>query len=131
MKYAVSYISGGTKVHSPGSKILDINDEGITLKLALSSQVDFIPWDDVLDVEILQQIENKQISAKKAVIGGVLFGPVGAVLGGMSGTKKLKIAVSIAYLGPRQIQRDLVLGVDHYTAERIQSEIEEALAAED
>ena len=31
---------------------------------------------------------NGGISAGKAIIGGVLFGPVGGVLGGLSGKKK-------------------------------------------
>lgn len=49
-----------------------------------------ITLDDVVGYERISEIEKKQISLGKAVVGGVLFGGAGAVLGGLMGKEKVK-----------------------------------------
>lgn len=83
-------------VHVDGINVADQNQK-CTLRFD-SNSISFIDSeDDILDelkfsdikgVSILQEIEQKQknkSAVTRAIVGGVLLGPVGAVVGGVSG----------------------------------------------
>ena len=60
-----------------------------------------IKTEDILDLGIVKVSElKKQSVVGRGVVGGLLFGPVGAVLGGMSATgkQKIKSTLAICYL---------------------------------
>ena len=60
-----------------------------------------INTEDILDLGIVKVSElKKQSVVGRGVVGGLLFGPVGAVLGGMSATgkQKIKSTLAICYL---------------------------------
>lgn len=60
-----------------------------------------INYGEVIDVILLEEIENNDKNKSiigRAIVGGLLLGPVGAVVGGMSGTSKTKTAKSVYYL---------------------------------
>lgn len=61
-----------------------------------------ISLDDVLGYERLCELEKKKISIGKAIVGGAIFGPVGAILGGFMGKskkKKKEVILLINYKG--------------------------------
>lgn len=60
-----------------------------------------IKTEDILDFGIVKTSElKKQSVVGRGVVGGMLFGPAGAVLGGMSaiGKQKIKSTLAICYL---------------------------------
>jgi len=127
-KYPVSYISGGINVYSQGAKQLEINDEGLALSLIMSKQKDFISWEDILSIEVVHEVEKKNISMGKAIGGGILLGPVGAVLGGVSGSKKTSISVLISYLTPSKEEKVLTLTANNNVANKLKSDIDKELS---
>lgn len=61
-----------------------------------------IKWDDVLKIDQTVNLANKQVSYGKALAGGIVFGPLGAVLGGLSGGKKTERTLTIVFLDERK-----------------------------
>ena len=57
-----------------------------------------IKWDDVLKIDQTVNLANKQVSYGKALAGGIVFGPLGAILGGLSGGKKTERTLTIIFI---------------------------------
>lgn len=99
------YLSGLGNL--PGGAMFRIEIDGDTLVLSQVSPRAFgkdkiiqqykIAASDILAFDILTEAELKNRSVVgRGVIGGLLFGPVGAVLGGLSGNNKQKIKATLA-----------------------------------
>lgn len=72
----------------------------VTCKQPFKKEPDFVlDVDDIESIDILTEEEAKNKSVKgRAIVGGVLFGGVGAVVGGLSGVgqkKKIREILSI------------------------------------
>jgi hypothetical protein len=126
-KFVVNYASGGAPVLGAGNKTIEVNDEGIKVYLPLTNQKDFIAWDQVQRVDIESDVENKKISFSKAIGGGLLFGPVGAVLGGVSGAKKTHISLLVSYITASNERKTFVFTTNLQTANKAKSTIDEEL----
>ena len=57
-----------------------------------------INWDDVLKIEQTVNLADKKVSYGKAIAGGLVFGPVGAILGGLSGGRITDRVLTIVFL---------------------------------
>ena len=57
-----------------------------------------IEWDNVVKIDQTVNLANKQVSYGKALAGGIVFGPLGAVLGGLSGGKKTERTLTIIFM---------------------------------
>ena len=72
-----------------------------------------IKTEDILDLGIVKVSElKKQSVVGRGVVGGLLFGPVGAVLGGMSATGKQKIKSTLAICV--QCRAPVLGGTEHF-----------------
>ena len=84
--YNLLYWSGLEKVENKRA-LLTISPNEKMLYLDFENKKTFnINFDNIKDVELLKEIKHKNKSVVgRAVVGGLLLGPVGAVVGGMSG----------------------------------------------
>lgn len=70
---------------------LDNKKKVIALKESQSSEISIYKYKDILKYEILKNnelISKKQGTVGRAVVGGLLLGPLGALVGGMSAGSK-------------------------------------------
>ncbi|MDQ5970113.1 MAG: hypothetical protein QG593_630 [Patescibacteria group bacterium] len=98
----VFYYSGLPHNQKPGKQPMYIKKSYI--KLAGHT----INYSDIKNIDVKYEIGEKNVSAGKAIAGGVLFGGVGAVLGGMSGGKKVDTYLIVSYVSDGQ-PYDLIL----------------------
>ena len=145
-------ISGLPKIHDKETIFYHIDIENgflsiQALKLYFSKKSEIlqeyrIPVGDVLAFDIVEETHYKQKSAlKRGVAGALLFGPVGAIIGGASGLDKSKIkeTLGISYLSAKgdEPQTSVFnLGVPGWTAfntaaiKKLKEEVENAEKSE-
>lgn len=91
MRIHAFYVSGGIK-DRPMPVNLIINKSGI--KIEFMQQ---IPYEDIIEVQTTYDVKDKQLSAGKAVVGGLVFGGLGAIAGASLGGKKVESTLRILY----------------------------------
>lgn len=65
-------------------------EDGVLIKAVDKNEV-MLPYDRIEDVQYVQAVETKDVDKSvigRGVVGALVFGPVGAVVGGMSGIGK-------------------------------------------
>ena len=89
----------GDYFREPTRNTLNINKHGLHFGIPFikATQVK-IPWDNLLKIDQTANYADKRVSYGKALAGGLLFGPVGAIVGGLSGTKVLERTLTIVFL---------------------------------
>lgn len=98
----VFYYSGLPHNQKPGKLPLYVKKDHI--KLAGRT----IRYSEIENIDLKYELGEKNVSVGKAVAGAVLAGGVGAVLGGMSGGKKVDTYLLISYEAEGQ-PHDLIL----------------------
>lgn len=84
----------GTLPNIGGGMMLTITveDDAVRIKAIDKNEV-LIPYSQIRDVQYVRAIEEyegRKSVVGRAVVGGLIFGPVGAVVGGIDGTGKKK-----------------------------------------
>ncbi|MGC9260812.1 MAG: hypothetical protein ACP5I8_12175 [Phycisphaerae bacterium] len=89
-KYSVPYLGGIPSCPTPCKCRVQIADAGVSLVLRNGAQI-FIPIEDIADVQVLPYLTfsppggTSKSVVGRAIVGEVLLGPLGAVVGAMSG----------------------------------------------
>lgn len=106
----VFYISGSKHIVKPTKHMhLKYGKTEMKLFIPFTSQREIIPWSKIKKVQSYHEVVDKNVSVGKAVAGGVLFGPAGAILGGLMGTQGTKSSLVITYLDEENTEKELVI----------------------
>lgn len=124
--YRVKYVSGRKPGQKPSKNFkLKLTRSGIKLVGIYPKPFWFgnqmIPWNDIQKIEYSESVETSQFSAGNAVVGGMLFGDVGAIAGAAMGSKEEVMAIKIHYdtTEPKQ----LVVAVPAYLGDRLRENL--------
>lgn len=98
MSYYVTCLEGYA-FREPTPNNLKVNGTGLHFGVPLVSKNRLdIPWDDVLKIDQTANFVDKRVSYGKALAGGLIFGPVGAIIGGVSGSRSLERTLTIVFM---------------------------------
>lgn len=90
---------GNDYFRDPTANRIRIKNDGLDFGVFLVKGTKLsIGWEDVLKIEQTVNLADKKVSYGKAVAGGLVFGPVGAVLGGLSGGRVTDRVLTIVFL---------------------------------
>ncbi len=120
MRYKVFYYGGGN-TERPGPINIITKNDGLKLSIGIKQ---FISYSDIQSVKIDYQVLEKEMSAGKAVVGGLLFGGVGALAGGALGGQKVKQFLKVKYTLESE-EKELVLGTN--IAEKLKKGIDKKI----
>lgn len=97
-KYVIQCL-GNDYFRDPVANNLMIKKDGLHFGvLFIGSTKVTIPWDRLLKIAQTVSIADTKVSYGKALAGGLIFGPVGAILGGVSGGRTTERVLSIIFL---------------------------------
>lgn len=97
--FRIFYLGGSKNFLEPMQTNLKVKKDGIHFGIPfIKSNREFIPWEKLLKVDLTSNIADKKVSFGKAIVGDIVFGPVGAILGGMSGGRTVERSLTIIYL---------------------------------
>ena len=87
----LTYIDG-TESYSKGTAVeISLNDENKNMQMkarVYKKPAVFLPFEHITGVEVISEkdiVEKSKSTVGRAVVGGVVLGPLGAIIGGMSG----------------------------------------------
>lgn len=98
-----SYLENNFEIYLNGdnNKFLINKEAKQIVILYLSGQQFLIKFEDILNCEIIENgstsmstVSQKHASVGKAIVGGALFGPAGAIIGGTSGKTNSRTSVN-------------------------------------
>lgn len=98
MTYSVTCLEGyGFREPTPNN--LKLNNSGIHFGVPFLSKTKLtILWENVLKIDQTANFVDKRVSYGKALAGGLIFGPVGAIIGGVSGSRSLERTLTVVFL---------------------------------
>lgn len=97
---------GNDYFRDPTANRIRIKNDGLHFGVFLvgNTKLD-IKWDNVLKIEQTSKLADKKVSYSKAIAGGLIFGPVGAILGGMAGGRVTDRVLTIVFVdGSQKLQ---------------------------
>lgn len=98
MSYYITCLEG-FYYREPTPNNLKVNGSGVHFGVPFVSKNRLdLSWDKILKIDQTSNLANKTVSYGKALAGGLIFGPIGAILGGVSGTKSVERTLTIIFL---------------------------------
>ncbi|MNT48143.1 hypothetical protein D3C72_1849080 [compost metagenome] len=96
MSYYITYLDGSDNFQEPMKTNFAFKRNGIRVGVVfIQSNSEFISWENILRVDFTSKLVEQRVSIGKALIGGLIFGPAGAIVGGLSGKQVNDRMVSI------------------------------------
>lgn len=96
MSYYITYLEGSDNFREPMKTNIAFKRNGIRVGVVfMKSNSEFIPWENILRADFTSKLVEQRASIGKALVGGLIFGPAGAIVGGLSGQQVNDRMVSI------------------------------------